>query len=236
MIKLSEKPIMGYILIAFGLLAIGFGISFGPKNFVDAQKFVEVRGLAEREVISNYARWDITLAVNHGKKDLYHKQLEAAWKELESFLVSSGFVATEFARGRISDSYEDEYEENGKVRRRVPIAQIQVNISTSKLNLIDAIGEWPKLRDGVEVKPGTLNFFYTQLNDIKPDMLRESVENAFRGAKGFEQHSGARVGKILSATQGLFTITGAWGQDESSGGLSRIKKVRVVTKIKFALS
>ena len=70
MIKLSESPIMGYIMIAFGLIVIGFGISFGPKNFVDAQKFVEMRGLAEREVNSNYARWDITLAVNHGKKDI----------------------------------------------------------------------------------------------------------------------------------------------------------------------
>lgn len=236
MVKLSESPIMGYILIAFALIAIGFGISFGPQNFVDAQKFVEVRGVAEREVNSNFARWDVTFVVNHGKKKLYHKQLENAWKELETFLLDAGFESTEFARGRISDSFDYEYDENGKVRRRTPSAQIQVSILTSKLNLIDAIGEWPKLGDGVEVKPGAPYFIYTKLNDIKPDMLKESVENAFRGAKGFEQHSGARVGKILSAIQGLFTISGSGGQDESSGGYTRTKKVRVVTRIKFALS
>ena len=51
-----------------------------------------------------------------------------------------------------------------------------------------------------------MNFEFTGLNDIKPEMIAEATKNARLAAEQFARDSGSKVGKIKNATQGLFSI------------------------------
>ena len=61
-------------------------------------------------------------------------------------------------------------------------------------------------------------------------MIEEATKNAREAAEKFARDSGSRVGKIQSATQGLFSI------DDAATGMEYKKTVRVVTTVVYGLS
>ena len=75
-----------------------------------------------------------------------------------------------------------------------------------------------------------VQYEYTALNTIKPDMIGEATKNARAAAEQFANDSGSTVGKIKSATQGWFSI------DDAAVGLEERKKVRVVTTVEYILT
>ena len=72
-------------------------------------------------------------------------------------------------------------------------------------------------------------FLFTELNAIKPDMIAEATRNGRQAAARFAEDSGAKVGRLLRARQGLFTIT---DRDAHS---PEIKHIRVVSTLEYQL-
>ena len=84
-----------------------------------------------------------------------------------------------------------------------------------------------------------MQYSFTRLNDVKPQMIAQATQDARRGAEQFARDSGTAVGGIRSATQGYFSIgarDGDAASEEGGGGNdSPLQKVRVVTTIEFYL-
>ena len=68
-------------------------------------------------------------------------------------------------------------------------------------------------------------YSFTKLNDIKPDMIKESIKNAKKAADEFAQSSNSKIKNIKSAYQGQFEIT-------STDDPLKVK-VRVVSTINY---
>ena len=82
-------------------------------------------------------------------------------------------------------------------------------------------------------------YSFTRLNQVKPEMIAESTQDARRGAEQFARDSGSEVGTIRQATQGYFSIGARDGDADTGGGGgndSPLQKVRVVTTIEFYLN
>ena len=78
-------------------------------------------------------------------------------------------------------------------------------------------------------------YLFTRLNDLKPAMLAEATANARDAATEFAKRSGAHVGGIRRATQGLFEIL---PRDQAPGipeGSQLEKVLRVVTTVEYEL-
>ncbi len=78
-------------------------------------------------------------------------------------------------------------------------------------------------------------YLYTRLNDIKPDMLAKALANGREGAAKFADDSGASVGSIRWANQGVFQIL---PRDRVPGLYEPgqiNKRVRVVSTVVYAL-
>jgi len=73
------------------------------------------------------------------------------------------------------------------------------------------------------------DYQYLGLNDIKPEMIAESLKNARSAADEFAKNSGSKIGKMRTASQGYFEIENL---DENT---PQIKKVRVVTTVEYYL-
>lgn len=81
----------------------------------------------------------------------------------------------------------------------------------------------------VEYGSNSLNYLYTGLNDIKPQMIEEATKNARSAAEKFAKDSDSRLGKIKTASQGQFSI------EDRDVNTAHIKKVRVVTTVEYFL-
>ena len=80
-----------------------------------------------------------------------------------------------------------------------------------------------------------VNYLFTKLNNIKPEMLSEATKNAKVAAKEFAKNSGAKVGKIHSAQQGVFSILPSEEIPYLQETQQINKKVRVVSTITYYL-
>ena len=74
-----------------------------------------------------------------------------------------------------------------------------------------------------------IEYIFTGLNALKPEMIEEATKNAREVAEKFARDSNSEVGQIRVARQGLFSIT------NRDANTPQIKKVRVVTTIDFQL-
>ena len=61
-------------------------------------------------------------------------------------------------------------------------------------------------------------------------MIENATQNARQSAEQFAHDSHSKVGKILNASQGLFSI------EDAAPGLEDLKRVRVVTTVVYSLA
>ena len=76
---------------------------------------------------------------------------------------------------------------------------------------------------------GYADYQYLGLNEIKPAMIAESLENARTAADEFAKNSHSRIGKMRTASQGYFEV------EDLDENTPQIKKVRVVTTVEYYL-
>lgn len=89
----------------------------------------------------------------------------------------------------------------------------------------------------------SVQYLFTKLNEIKPDMLQEATQNARKAALEFTKESNVTLGQLKKANQGLFTIvdrddflSGQTGEGGYGSNVNDIyKKVRVVVNFEFSI-
>ena len=214
-------------------LILGFVLS-RPRSF---QPFVDVKGLAEREVAADLAVWKLKFNTAADDLSVLQKSIEKQTDIVVQFLLQAGFSNEEIIKQMpsICDRVAERYgsSDPGEKRysaalcvtvlsRNIPVVQAAV----PKAEILVKQGVAVKYRD-YEYDP-SVAFSFTQLNDIKPAMIREATLNARKAADQFAQDSGSKVGNIRHASQGQFSITDT--------AKPSIKKVRVVTNIRYILS
>jgi hypothetical protein len=228
---------------ALGDLFIGVGIVLGcfllGRAFIEsrlAERTVSVKGLAEREVDADLAIWPITFKeAGNSLTELQHS-IDEKRAVIAAFLGASGFPAAEISYGapKITDLMADNFGQNAATARFRYVAQATVTLRSSNVagvkKNIERTGEL--IAKGIAVAENWENrtqFLFTSLNTIKPAMIEAATRSAREAAEQFAKDSGSKVGKIKSASQGLFEIT-----DRDANSPDR-KQVRVVTKVEYYL-
>ena len=85
------------------------------------------------------------------------------------------------------------------------------------------------LNQGIAFANLSINYTYTDLNKIKPEMIVEATKNAREAAEQFAKDSESVLGKIKTATQGYFSI------EDSDPSTPYVKNIRVVTNVTYYL-
>lgn len=220
--------------IALGLALAGYFLSDGLVKLKAAERYVTVKGLAEREVQANLAIWPIVYTASANSLPQLQKALDAGDDAIVAFLKERGFSGDELGRSvpQITDYRAQGYGGNQPPDRYS--ARATITVHTDKvMELKKAMADAGKLvASGVAIAQdyeGRPQFNFTGLNSIKPEMIALATKNARAAADQFANDSGSTVGSIRRARQGLFTIS------NRDANTPEIKKVRVVTTIDYFL-
>jgi uncharacterized protein len=237
------------LLIAVGLFAGGWVLGAEIKETRLGDRYVTVKGLAERDVKSDLAIW--TLGYKNAGDDLtaLYAKTEADKKAVLQFLGQQGLQSSEIELGvvQVTDTQANEFGVGNRPVRRY-IAQQEITARTSRVDVIAAGSQktMQLLQQGVVLNTNGaqgLSYKFTGLNAIKPDMIADATRNARAAADRFASDSGNKVGSIRQANQGIISILPAnssGGNDEAEGGnandnSSLMKTVRVVSSIQYYL-
>ena len=151
-------------------------------------------------------------------------------------LNQTGFSSKEIKPGVINYLKKEYRDENQKLVDEKHFLVGEIEVQTSKVQLVSE-GR-AKLNtliaQGLDLKNNAPTYHFTELNDIKPAMLKEATTNARLAANEFATNAGVKVGGIRSAIQGGFVIRDV---GKNYGDTKKIEKnVRVVTNVTFLLT
>lgn len=223
------------LLLSLGLAVLGLFVYFGLNSLGNRERVVAVRGLAEREVKADRVIWPVVYKTTGNDLPALYGQLNDVSAKIRAFLVENGIPAIDISTGapEIVDLRADRYNTN-RVADRYNVTLV-TTVVTGKVDaarsLMSRMGEL--LKSGIAISANDygnqVQYEFNGLNAIKPAMIEEATHNARKAAEQFAKDSESELGKIKSASQGLFTVS------DRDSYTPYVKRVRVVTTVNFYL-
>lgn len=222
-------------ILAVGLALLGVFVYNGINSLAKRDRMVSVRGLAEKEVQADRVIWPLAYKTVGDDLGSVYRDISSANKKIQTFLIKNGIKASDITNGapQVNDLWTNEYRDN--VNRQRYNATSVTTVSSSDVAKVRALmtrtGEL--LSQGIVIAPNDysypIQFDFTSLNKIKPQMIEQATKNARKAAEKFAKDSESKLGKIKSAQQGLFSI------EDRDSNTPYIKEVRVVTTVDYYL-
>ncbi|HYD12606.1 MAG TPA: SIMPL domain-containing protein [Allosphingosinicella sp.] len=227
------------VILAVGIVAGGYLLGDGLKRAHLADRAVTMRGLAERNVTADLATWTISFTAQGTELDAVRAESDQDAATVLNFLRRAGFPAQAVTDG--GGSVNQFYDTNRGANQVTVNRRIQLRTNDVMRARQAYARQFELIRGGVALQEGSsVQYSFTQLNTVKPDMIAQATQDARRAAEQFARDSGTGVGGIRSATQGYFSIGArdgdSTGEGGGGGGDSPFQKVRVVTTIEFYLN
>ena len=227
-----QQNLIAGVCVAIGIASVGISLKAGIDHFVDRDRVVIVKGLAERNVQADYVIWPVTFRVTGNDLSALYEKAQTQSEEIRNFLISQGIKAQDISQGTpsVQDLHADFYGNNLPPERyRMEMA---VSVATTDVDTVlkAMVNQSELIQKGVLFTQNyRTQFSFNGLNSIKPEMVEEATKNARSTAQKFAEDSDSELGKIRRASQGQFSI---YDRDSNT---PYIKRVRVVTTVEYYL-
>lgn len=241
-------------ILSLGLFGAGYTISKAAYQIKKMNRTLTVKGLAEKDVKSDLALWEINY--REVGKDLVeiNQRLSHDQEVIITFLKEHDFVDSDITKtpikveDRLANVYNEANAQANNEQRYVVTGGIRLR-SHKVESVQKAVQESDELlQQGVPVTygVGSVNpnpsYYFTQLDQIRPIMLSQAIRSARVLAEQFAKEAGVELAGVQHASQGIFqimsrdtsTMNSDWSSNESALG-SIDKKVRIVATIDYRL-
>lgn len=214
-------------VIAAAIIIAGIIVSISAQRFSNQGKYVEVKGLSERIIKADRAIWSLNFEVKSNTSSDLFNQITRNVDDVTAFLKKAGFEESEI-NTTPANIYQDTYQ-NSQYRYN---ARVSMSVYTSKVDLIKTASQntLVLIEKGIVINDSYINYEISDINEYKPEMLKEAIANARDSAQQFANDSGADMGDIARANQGVFAIS------EKDPASPEMKKVRLVSTLRYLLN
>jgi hypothetical protein len=239
----SDRPIVSAVVLALGVALAGLLVGQGFASGRARDRYVEVKGLAERGVTADLALWPLRYVSTGDDLAATQAQISRNTRQVFAFLGRNGIdtSSVQLQALEVSDAFANRFQgERGRPRY---VIQQTVIVRSGKPEIVMAasqrvselVGAGVVLSSG-EYGIGGPTFLFTRLNQLKPAMVKEATANARAAAEQFAADSRTDLGGIRQANQGVFVIL---PRDQAPGvneGAQLQKVVRVVSTVQYFLN
>jgi hypothetical protein len=234
---MSGRRIIEALLLAAGMVAGAWVLGQSLLQFKQADRSVEVKGLAEREVPADTVIWPVAYSEADSDLPRMYRTLQEKNAKIAAFLQASGFKPEEISVSApsITDRQAQDYGNAQLAERLRYSGKSTLTVYTRQIGRVrEAMARLGELgKQGIALSPenyeSRTQFLFTGLNTLKPSMIEEATKNARISAEKFAKDSDSRLGKIRRANQGQFSI------EDRDASTPHIKKVRVVSSVEYSL-
>ncbi len=223
------------LIVSFALIVSAAMLACGMSKIVKAKRNVSVRGLAEREVPADMATWRVSFSVSGNDLPTLQREIISKTKIVLDFLGEYDLNESDYSvlSPEITDTTTNIYLDQSRrqfnyiAKQTVLVRTEKVsNVKAASIDTIDLMGKGVAILSDYD---NSVKYEFNGLNEIKLEMIADATKNALLAAEQFAHDSGSKVGKIMSASQGLFSI------EDAAVGLEDIKNVRVVTTVVYSI-
>ncbi|HEC1874664.1 TPA: SIMPL domain-containing protein [Campylobacter jejuni] len=222
------------LAIVLASLILAFGFNKALNDFKTLERSVSVKGLSQKDVEADTLIFPIKFTRSNNNLTNLYEDLEKDKQNILRFLQTQGVKADEISYNapNIIDKLSDPYRNDNIVSfRYVGTGNLLIYTKNVKLgkSILEKIATLGKEGIVIKIENYEIEYLYTKLNEIKPQMIEEATLNARNAAIKFAQDSNSHLGKIKKASQGQFSIS---NRDKNT---PYIKTIRVVSTIEYYL-
>ena len=231
------------LVLAVAVALAGWWIGQGFQQGRSADRYVTVKGLSERDVEADLALWPLRYVAAADDLPAAQRAIDESRATIVAFLAGHGITADDVqVQGlEVEDRQARMYGGGNPGSPRYSVQQVlmvRTDDPSEIRSASQAVGEL--VQAGVALSAGGgygggPTYVFTQLDRHKPEMIAEATASARTAAAKFAEDSGARLGGIRRANQGVFQILPrdpAPGISESS---QPEKTLRVVSTVEYRL-
>ncbi|MEO7136100.1 MAG: SIMPL domain-containing protein [Gemmatimonadales bacterium] len=241
--RYGDGTALSAFVLAVGLALGGWFVGHGFLRGRTASRYVEVKGLAERQVAADLALWPLRFVSTGNDLSVAQAEITKDTRAVYTFLSRHGIdtAAVQLLALEVSDAEANRFQgERGGTRF---VIQQTVMVRSDKPEVVLAASQRVSelvsagviLSSSGEYGVGGPTFVFTKLNQLKPAMVAEATANARAAAQQFAADSRTSLGDIRYANQGIFVIL---PRDQAPGvneGGQLQKIVRVVSTVQYLL-
>lgn len=229
-------------VLGLALLGAAFIVSRATERLRRAGDEITVTGSARRPISSDLATWQGTVEIQRATLPEAAAELERHVARMRRFIVERGFADSLVGVSSISSNAVREYVQGEATNRVLGYRMSQtVGVTSPDIARVTGLSQaaGTLLADGVPLSPGSPQYLFTRLADLRIAMLGDATEDARARAQQIAERSGGRIGRIKSVRQGVFQITPRNSTEISDYGMNDVsaidKDITAVVRVTFAL-
>ncbi len=201
---------------------------------------IQVKGVAEIEVVSDRATWRGTVRARAKTLSQAFEILETGTNKLRAMLVAYEFKADEINACEVDTTIV--FAKNSKAENTNVIESYVLSQGTTvrTMNVVSvrelAFRATDLIKEGVEIDSGAPSYYVSVLESIKLTLLEKATENGYERASLLARGSKSEVGGLISASQGVFQIVPVGSTDISDYGVSDTSTINKTVKAVVTLA
>ena len=229
-------------------LAMGFIISslilgWANKGSKKGDDAITVTGSAKRRIASDLVLWSAGVSVEAPSLTEAYKQLTENVPRIKQYLLSKGIPENQMIVSSITTAQIKARDKDGNETSEIRGYTLSQSVDVRSTD-VAKIGQIAReatelMNQGILIESGAPRYYYTQIGDLKIEMLGEAAKDAKERAERIAQSTGNSIGSVRSAKMGVLQITAADSTDVSDYGVydtSTIEKdMTAVVNVSFAV-
>ena len=240
----NAKAIIPFgFLLALGLVISTYLVTNAMRDIRMSHQIIKVRGYAETQVESDLAIWDMTLKARDRDMEDAYSDLARHREKVLDFLEESGVEAQQIKILSVDVDEHKKLTEKGHKTSKTETFELSQGIEVksrdvqkvSKIStaVADLLGK------GIELQAGMPRYYYTQVNELKSELLVAATKDARMRAQTLAEGSGVKLGSLRAARQGVFSVRSADSSSVSERGRDDVssisKKIASVVTVDYAM-
>ena len=229
--------------LAIGLVLSSLILGWAFTKTRKSDEAITVTGAARKRIKSDLVVW--SAAVNYQASTLAdaYRLLSENIPRVKQYLIGKGIAENQITVSSITTTALKKSDANGAETSEVTGYSLRQQLEV-KSNDVDKIAQIAReatelINQGILIESNSPQYYYTQLGDLKIEMLGEAARDAKTRAERIAASTGNSIGTVRSAKMGVMQITAADSTEVSDMGIydtsSIDKDMTAVVNVSFAI-
>lgn len=231
------------IALAIGLVlsSVIFGWFYSKTKKGD--EAITVTGSAKKRIKSDLVVWSAGVSSQSAQLTDAYRQLSESVPRIKQYLISKGIAEGQMTVSSITTTTLKKQDANGNETSEVTGYSLrqEIEIRSSEVDKVAQIAREATelINQGILIESNPPQYYYTQIGDLKVEMLGEAAKDAKVRAETIAASTGNSIGAVKSARMGVLQITAADSTEVSDSGIYNTatidKDMTAVVNVSFAV-
>jgi hypothetical protein len=231
------------VALAIGLVLSSLILGWSLMKTKKTEDAITVTGSAKKRIKSDLVVWSASVSYQAPKLADAYRLLSENVPRVKQYLIGKGIAENQIQTSSITTTTLKQLDSNGAETSEITGYSLRQQLEV-KSNDVDKIARIAReatelINQDILIESNSPQYYYTQLGDLKIEMLGEAAKDAKTRAERVAASTGNAIGTVRSAKMGVLQITAADSTEVSDMGIydtsSIDKDMTAVVNISFAV-